>query len=84
MRTVRVGTILWGAILLVFAAIAFSVAVFDLQLLQAVSVTWVVTGLGGVFVLAAIVALIARAVSSDRVSTGSTTVEPEAKDQPVD
>ena len=64
MRTVRVGTIVWGAILLVFAAIAFGVAVFDLRLVQAVSVTWIVTGVGVVFVLAALVALISRATNS--------------------
>lgn len=96
MRTVRVGTILWGAILLVFAAIAFSVAVFDLRLIEAISVTWIVTGLGVVFVLAAIIALISRAVSSaadepepsyvaaepEPTAKAPTTAEP--KGQPVD
>ena len=81
MRTVRVGTIVWGVVLLVFAAAAFSVAVFDLREFQSQAVLWVVTGLGGVLVLAAIVALIARAASggaaesvpAPEVSTGSTT-----------
>ena len=72
MRSVRVGTVVWGAILLVLAAVAFSVAVFDLREFQAAAVIWVTTGLGGVFVLAAIIALIARAVSS-----GTAEPEPE-------
>ena len=88
MRTVRVGTIVWGVILLVFAAAAFGVAVFDLREFQANAVVWVVTGLGGVLVLAAIVALIARTVSSassePEVSAGSTTEATDKKGQPVD
>jgi hypothetical protein len=63
MRTVRVSTIIWGALLLVFAAVAFSVAVFDLREFQAAAVIWILTGLGGVFVLAAIAALLVRVVS---------------------
>ena len=79
---VRVGTIVWGAILLAFAAIAFGVAVFDLREFQAAAVAWIATGLGAVFVLAAIIALIARAVSRSpepEVSTGSTTSTTEAE-----
>jgi uncharacterized membrane protein YeiB len=76
---VRVGTIVWGAILLAFAAIAFGVAVFDLREFQAAAVAWIATGLGGVFVLAAIIALIARAVSgADPELPASAATEPDA------
>jgi hypothetical protein len=63
MRTVRVGTIVWGVILLAFAAVVFCIAVFDLRVLQAATLTWVLIGVGGVLVLAALIAAIARAVS---------------------
>ncbi len=62
MRTIRTGTVVWSLVLLVFAAVAFGVAVFDLREFQAAALAWIVTALGGVFVLAAAVALIVRAV----------------------
>jgi hypothetical protein len=82
MRSARAGTIVWGAVLLVFAAIAFSVAVFDLREFQAAAVAWVVTGLGGVLVLATIVALIARAVSNGPAPV--TAAEPTPVVEPVE
>jgi nitrate reductase gamma subunit len=84
MNKPRIGTIIWGAALLLFAALAFAVAVFDLREIPTSITAWVVTGLGGVFVVAAVVALIARAATRGAVSTASTTGEPTETDQPVD
>ena len=62
----RAGTVVWGCVLLVIAAIAFSVVAFDLREFQGAAVVWIVTGLGALFVVAAIIALIARSISSNR------------------
>jgi hypothetical protein len=62
----RTSTVVWGSVLLVIAAVSFSVAVFDLREFQADAIVWIVTGLGALFVVAAIAALIARAISSSR------------------
>ena len=84
MNKPRIGTIIWGAALLLFAALAFAVAVFDLREIPTSITAWVVTGLGGVFVVAAAVALIARAATRGAVSTGASTGETSETDQPVD
>ena len=73
----RTGTVVWGSALLVIAAVSFSVAVFDLREFRADAVVWIVTGLGALFVVAAIVALIARTVSGNRAEPEVPTVEPE-------
>ncbi|WP_348063115.1 hypothetical protein [Flavobacterium sp.] len=54
---------IWAAVLLVVAAVAFSVSVFDLREYQSSLAAWIVTGLGGVFVVGALIALIARAAA---------------------
>lgn len=64
---IRTSTVIWAAILLVLAAVAFSVAVFDLREYQAAVAAWIVVGLGGVFVVSALIALIVRAVSKASV-----------------
>ena len=77
----RTGTVVWGSVLLVIAAVSFSVAVFDLREFQVDAVVWIVTGLGALFVVAAIIALIARAISSngtDPELPTSAAAEPEA------
>jgi hypothetical protein len=66
----RAGTVVWGSVLLVAAAVSFSVAVFDLREFRADAVVWIVTGLGAMFVVVSIIALVARTVSGG-------TAEPE-------
>lgn len=94
----RAGTIIWAAVLLVFAAAAFCFAVLDVRELPAFSIVWIITGLGAVLVIGAIIALVIRAGSQsvrtpvvEPVETpAAATVETPAKkprakkDQPVD
>lgn len=65
------GTITWGVILLVIAAIAFAIVMFDISTITPAVIGWSVVGLGGLLVVAAIVGVVARAVRpAERVSTG--------------
>jgi hypothetical protein len=57
----RIGTIVWGCILLVVAAIAIIAAQADLSDATPAAVVWGVIALGGALVVAAIVVAIVRA-----------------------
>jgi hypothetical protein len=57
----RVGTIVWGAILIVAAAFAFLVSAVGLGPLSPAILLWSIIGFGGLLVIAAVVAAIVRA-----------------------
>ena len=80
----RTGTITWGAVLLIVAALAFGIAIFDLRVLPSAPLTWIVA-FGVVFTFVAIVLLLTRAVSrSVTSSTAVVAAEPDPQGQPVD
>jgi hypothetical protein len=93
MRPARVSTIVWGVLLLLVGGAAFAVTTLDIAVFTASSVAYIVVGLGGLLVVAAIVGAVARSVKpaapvvepvetpvAEPVPASSTT----GKDQPVD
>jgi hypothetical protein len=78
----RAGTVVWGAVLLAVAAITFSVAVFGLGEFQSAWIIWILIGVGAIFVVAALVSLLVRAVSKPEPAVEDAATE--IKDQPVD
>lgn len=59
----RIGTIVWGCILLVVAAIAIAASQVDFGDLAPTVVVWSIIGFGGVLVVAGIVTAIVRAAT---------------------
>lgn len=81
MRPVRVSTVVWGVILLLLAGGAFAITTLDVELFSRASVAYIVVGVGGLLVAAALVGAIARLVRP----TAAEPAEPAAlQDQPVD
>ncbi|GAB2453678.1 fatty acid desaturase [Conyzicola lurida] len=62
----RIGTIVWGSILLVVAAIAIFAAQVDLGELTPTVIVWSVVGFGAVLVIVGLVAGIVRAATKER------------------
>jgi hypothetical protein len=65
----RVGTIVWGAILLVIAAASIVASNLGLGELTPARALWTVVGLGGVLIIAAIVAVVVRAARLARTAS---------------
>ena len=61
---VRVGTIVWGTILLALAALSITITLFDPIEYSATFVLWVVVGFGSLLVLGGIAGAIARSSRS--------------------
>ena len=59
----RIGTIVWGCILLVVAAIAIAASQVDFGDLTPTVIVWSVIGFGGILVVAGIVTAIVRAAT---------------------
>jgi hypothetical protein len=73
---VRVGTIVWGAVLLALAALSITITLFDPIEYSATFVLWVVVGFGSLLVLGGIAGAIARSARSrDTVGFDSTLPE---------
>jgi hypothetical protein len=62
--TVRVGTIVWGAVLLALAALSITITLFDPIEYSATFVLWVVVGFGSLLILGGIAGAIARSSRS--------------------
>jgi hypothetical protein len=60
-RPVRVGTIVWGAILLVVAAFGFLSATLGIGASSPAELLWTIVGFGAVLVVAAVIIAIVRA-----------------------
>ena len=63
-RRVRVGTIVWGAILVAVAVFAFLAAQFGIGPSGPAALLWTIVGFGGLLVVAAIVTTVVRAIGS--------------------
>jgi predicted phage tail protein len=61
---VRVGTIVWGAVLLALAALSITITLFDPIEYSATFVLWVVVGFGSLLILGGIAGAIARSSRS--------------------
>ncbi|MET4583043.1 O-antigen ligase [Conyzicola nivalis] len=59
----RIGTIVWGCILLVVAAIAIAASQVDFGDLTPTVIVWSIIGFGGILVVAGIVTAIVRAAT---------------------
>ncbi|GAB3605224.1 hypothetical protein GCM10027413_06330 [Conyzicola nivalis] len=64
--TPRIGTIVWGGILLVVAAIAIFASQVDFGDATPAAIVWSVVGFGAVLVVAGIIAAIVRAARKDK------------------
>ncbi|MFP7761724.1 hypothetical protein [Marisediminicola sp. LYQ85] len=60
-RTMRAGTVVWGLILFVVAALTFVVTTLEPDFVTGEVVVWAVVGLGAVLVAAGVIGAIARA-----------------------
>jgi hypothetical protein len=74
-RRVRVGTIVWGA--LVVAIAIFAILILWFGPLGPAAILWTIVGFGSVLVLGAIAAGVVRAVRANR-ATSDPAVTPEA------
>ena len=67
--TPRIGTIVWGSILLVVAAVAIAASQLDFGDVTPAVVVWSVVGFGAVLVVAGIATAIVRAARNRGAST---------------
>jgi hypothetical protein len=73
---VRVGTIVWGAVLLALAALSIAITLFDPIEYSATFVLWVVVGFGSLLVVGGIAGAIARSARSrDTTEIGENSAE---------
>jgi hypothetical protein len=73
---VRVGTIVWGAVLLALAALSITITLFDPIEYSTTFVLWVVVGFGSLLVVGGIAGAIARSTRSrDTIEIGETSAE---------
>lgn len=70
-RRVRVGTIVWGGVLLVIAALARIATLIDPSAYTPTFIIWSIVGFGGLLVIAGLVGAVVKAVTS-RPDTGTT------------
>jgi hypothetical protein len=73
-RRVRVGTIVWGAILVAVAVFAFLAAQFGIGPSGPAALLWTIVGFGALLVVAAIVTAVVRAIASTGSATEATLV----------
>jgi heme/copper-type cytochrome/quinol oxidase subunit 3 len=95
-RRVRVGTIVWGAILVAVAVFAFLAAQFGIGPSGPAALLWTIVGFGALLVVAAIVTAVVRAIASTtrdarpstssgtEASSGTETAEATEEHQPID
>jgi hypothetical protein len=88
-RRVRVGTIVWGAILVAVAVFAFLAAQFGIGPSGPAALLWTIVGFGALLVVAAIVTAIVRAAGGSRISAddsaGATSTSSATEEhQPID
>jgi predicted phage tail protein len=65
----RVGTIVWGAVLLVVAAVTLFASQVDVGAVTPEAVVWSVVAFGAVLVLAGIATAVVRAARNDRAQS---------------
>lgn len=83
----RAGTVIWGAVLLAVAAITFSASVVNLGEFRSEWIIWILVGLGAILVIAALVSLLVRAISTGSTRAAGSPREATAEKtehQPVD
>jgi hypothetical protein len=83
----RATTIVWGAILLVVAALAVAATTVGFDFAGPATFLWLVVGIGGVIILAAITAGVIHAVrgsAHSAVDSPAAADAPEPEHQPVD
>ena len=80
----RASTVVWGAVLLAVAAVTFSVSTFGLGEFQSAWIIWILIGVGAIFVVAALVSLLVRAISKPDPTRETVSTPDSEKDQPVD
>lgn len=84
MRPIRYGTVIWGVLLLIGAALVVANSVLGPDGYDGTDVVWLVVGVGALLVVAAIIGAVARGVASAAKRATAPDATAAVEDQPVD
>ncbi len=78
-RPVRTGTIVWGSILLLVAALAYGTTLIDPSAYSPAFVAWSIVGFGGLLVITGLVGALLRAANGRARSASPIPVDRDAE-----